>query len=255
MHINFQNVFAEYENNGIVTKAVQNFNLSVEPGDFVGILGESGCGKSTILRLASGLLSPSSGSVTLNDANVSGVDKTIGYVFQGDSLLPWLSVFDNIALGYRLKKQPIPKNRIHEVIELVGLSGFEKARPNSLSGGMAQRAAIARAIVDDPKVLLMDEPFSALDAITRKELQDELIGLVSRLGVTTLFVTHDFNEIVRLARRIVLLTPRPGSIFQTYDNDREDEVASLYLKNEISKDIYKARAKRNVVSQRQVENK
>jgi sulfonate transport system ATP-binding protein len=241
VEIRYDSVDVVYPSMGGGLCAIRNFSLVVEPGEFVGILGESGCGKSTLLRLASGLISPTHGSVFVNGKAARKADKNTGFVFQGNSLLPWLSVFENIAFGYKVRRESIPHNDIMSVIKLVGLDGFEHAKISSLSGGMAQRTSIARAIVTSPHLLLLDEPFAALDAITKKEIQDEVKAITNKLSITTVLVTHDFDEVIRLANRIVLLTPRPGIIFKIYDNNPQDEMAGIELRKAIMRDIYQAR--------------
>lgn len=193
-------------------RAVGPINLKIKQGEFVCILGESGCGKSTLLRLLSGLEIPMDGMIKVYGEPVKGPDYQRGLVFQTPALLPWLNVQKNIEFRSKLHKNEIDKDLVHKTIELVGLKGFEKAMPRNLSGGMAQRVAIARAMVDRPNILLLDEPFSALDALTRLKMQQELSALWERMGMTIIFVTHDIDEALSLATRIVVLTPAPGRV-------------------------------------------
>ncbi|CAH2598785.1 taurine ABC transporter ATP binding subunit [Rhodovastum atsumiense] len=192
-------------------------DLTVDAGEFVAVIGASGCGKSTLLRLIAGLETFHAGSITCDGHPVDGPSLDRGIVFQEPRLFPWCTVAENIALG--LLNAPVPaaaKRRIvAEHIALVGLSGFEDAYPYQLSGGMAHRAAIARGLVGRPGVLLLDEPFGALDALTRGRLQGELQRIWTQERITMVLVTHDVEEAVYLADRVVVLTPRPGRIAHT----------------------------------------
>lgn len=192
---------------------LQDINLTVNEEEFVALVGPSGCGKSTLLNITAGLLAPTSGSASFMHLPQGHVPRT-GIVFQETGLFPWRSVYDNIAFG--LEAMGVPrqeqKDRISYYINLVGLTGFEKALPHHLSGGMRQRVGIARALVINPDLLLMDEPFSALDAQTRTIMQEELVTLWDKTRLSTLYVTHNIQEAVMLADRVVLLSRRPGKI-------------------------------------------
>jgi NitT/TauT family transport system ATP-binding protein len=194
-------------------EALRDVSLAIGDGDFVGLLGPSGCGKSTLLRLIAGLDQPDEGRVTW-DAGRQPTQGEIGFVFQDATLLPWASAADNVFLPLRLRgmarTQAMPL--VHASLERVGLHGFANARPRQLSGGMRMRVSIARALVTRPRLLLMDEPFAALDEFTRHKLQEDLLLLWQELGCTVVFVTHSIYEAAFLARRIVLMTPRPGRI-------------------------------------------
>ncbi|MFN5038597.1 MAG: ABC transporter ATP-binding protein, partial [Bradyrhizobium sp.] len=177
------------------------------------LLGPSGCGKSTLLRLVAGLEKPRAGSLREDDARITGPHPSRVVVFQDPTLFPWRTVWDNVALG--LEAQGILKaqrHRVDEVIELVGLSSFRNAYPHQLSGGMAQRVALARALVNDPKILVLDEPLGKLDSLTRIAMQSELVALWQRKGFTTLLVTHDVEEALVLANRVIVLSDRPARI-------------------------------------------
>jgi len=186
--------------------ALDGINLSLQPGEFVCVVGASGCGKSTLLNLVAGLDEPTVGRVS--------VDGRSSLMFQEPALFPWLTVAANIDLALKLRKVPraVRTARVAELVELVHLTSFADRRPHELSGGMRQRVALARALAQDADVLLMDEPFGALDAMTRDVLHDELERIWRQTGVTVLFVTHNVREAARLADRIVLLTSRPGRV-------------------------------------------
>jgi ABC-type nitrate/sulfonate/bicarbonate transport system ATPase subunit len=188
--------------------------LDVSPGEFICIVGASGCGKSTLLRLVAGLDTEYSGRITYGGRPITGPDLARGIIFQEHRLFPWLTVEQNIQLAFGAASIPLAeqKERVREQLHRVGLTGFERAWPHQISGGMAQRAAIARALVNRPKLLLLDEPLGALDALTRLKLQQELQRLWLDVGITMIMVTHDIEEAVFLADRIVAMTSRPGRI-------------------------------------------
>lgn len=193
---------------------LENVSLSIAPGEFVSIVGSSGCGKSTLLRLIIGLEEDYQGEILLDGKPVSGTSLERGIVFQEHRLFPWLSVEQNVGLALENSplSEPEKKRSIQEHIELVGLAGFEKAYPHQLSGGMAQRVAIARGLVNRPEILLLDEPFGALDAMTKYNLQNELQHIWQTEGITMILVTHDVEEAVYLGDRVVVMEPRPGRI-------------------------------------------
>ncbi len=195
-------------------QALDNVSLSVDPGAFIAIVGASGCGKSTLLRLIAGLDRPDCGDITFGNQAITAPGLERGLIFQEPRLMPWLTVQQNVALALEnARLSTAEKQRlIAENIALVGLTGFERAYPRQLSGGMAQRAAIARGLVTRPAILLLDEPFGALDALTRARLQNELHRIWQAEGVTMILVTHDVEEAVFLADRVVVMTPRPGRI-------------------------------------------
>ena len=199
---------------GAAVQALDGFSLAVEPGEVVAIIGPNGCGKSTFLRVAAGLLRPERGAVTLDDQPIDGPDPRVGLVFQEPRLLPWRSVADNITYPLELAGWPRAQRdaRLATLLDLVGLAESANARPSQLSGGMRQRAAIARALAREPEVLLLDEPFSALDALTRERFNMELLALWERTGTTIVIVTHSIPEAILLADRVVVMTPRPGRV-------------------------------------------
>lgn len=193
---------------------LRNIALDVRPGEFVSVVGASGCGKSTLLRLIVGLDLDYEGDILTNGRRVEGPGRERGIVFQEHRLFPWLTIEDNISLGLDGNGEPqgAVTERVRDGIALVGLEGFERAYPHQLSGGMAQRAAIARSLVMQPEILLLDEPFGALDSITRSYLQKELLRIWQQERVTTIMVTHDVDEAVYLSDRVVVMEPRPGRI-------------------------------------------
>jgi NitT/TauT family transport system ATP-binding protein len=199
--------------------ALDAFNLKIERSEFVCLLGPSGCGKTTVLRIVAGLDSPSRGTVMVNGKKVTSAGPDRGVVFQEFALFPWRSVRKNIEFGLEVKGIPEVERRAisSKFIELVGLQGFEDAHPNELSGGMKQRVGIARALANDPNVLLMDEPFGSLDAQTRNLMQKELLRIWSATKKTVLFVTHSVDEAVFLADKIVIMTARPGRVREIID--------------------------------------
>ncbi|WP_247342242.1 ABC transporter ATP-binding protein [Bradyrhizobium sp. 61] len=195
-------------------RALSNISFSVEEGEFVVLLGASGCGKSTLLEILAGLQQPSGGSALFHDKPIAGPGGELGVVFQDASLYPWRTVAANVGLGLELRGLDKAQARrlVDEHLSLVGLDGFGDKFPHQISGGMKQRAGIARALVGDPDVLLMDEPFGAVDYVTRNKLQEDLIRIWQQRRKTIVFVTHDVGEAVFLADRIVLLSPRPGRV-------------------------------------------
>lgn len=195
-------------------EALRDISLTVRQGEFISFIGASGCGKSTLLRLIVGLEADYDGEILLGGQPVRGPGLDRGIVFQDHRLFPWLTVKDNVALGLDASDVPPAEHapRVRDHIDLVGLSGFENAFPHQLSGGMAQRAAIARALVTKPRILLLDEPLGALDSMTRARLQDELQRIWEKEHVTMVMVTHDVEEAVYLSDAIIVLEPRPGRI-------------------------------------------
>ncbi|QOZ67366.1 ABC transporter ATP-binding protein [Bradyrhizobium arachidis] len=217
--LDIRNVSKSFVVNGAAVEALKDVSLDVAAGEFVVLLGPSGCGKSTLLRLVAGLDRDFRGSISQDGEPVAGTSLDRGIVFQEPRLFPWATVTQNIALG--LKNAPLSERAKRETIaahiSLVGLDGFAEAYPHQLSGGMAQRAAIARGLVNRPRLLLLDEPFGALDALTRARLQLELQRIWAHEKISMILVTHDVDEAVLLGDRIIVLAPRPGRVARIFD--------------------------------------
>jgi NitT/TauT family transport system ATP-binding protein len=208
-----------FHSRGSAVEALRDVTMDVPEGQFVAVIGRSGCGKSTLLRLMAGLLAPTDGQVLLAGAPVTGPRRDVSMMFQRPALLPWRSALDNVLLpvemfGWGRRKH---RQRAHDLLDMVGLTGFHKRLPHELSGGMQQRVALCRALIQQPRVMLMDEPFSALDALSREELSTELQRIHKELSATTVFVTHSIQEAVLLADRVVVLSPHPGQVRRILD--------------------------------------
>jgi len=194
--------------------AVKDASLSVAAGEFVSVVGPTGCGKSTLLNVAAGLLAPSAGTVRIDGVPLSGINEHAGYMFQADALMPWRNALANVRAGLEFhgtaNAEATPRAR--EWLARVGLAGFEDRFPHQLSGGMRKRVSLAQMLILDPQLLLMDEPFAALDALTRRKMQDELLQLWDDTHFTVLFVTHSIPEAIKIGSRILLLSPHPGQV-------------------------------------------
>ena len=216
--ITIEQIAKTFDSRGSEVVALEPFSLTIKQGEFVSIIGPSGCGKSTLLRIIAGLETPTSGRIVLG---TSGLKRPVGFVFQDAVLLPWKTVAENIR--FPLETSGVPRSqsdkKVQELIDLVGLAGFEGSLPKQLSGGMKQRAAIARALADDPPILLMDEPFSAVDLLTRETLNDELSRIWQATGKTILLVTHSVEEAAYLGTRVMVMSPRPGRLKKTFEVD------------------------------------
>ena len=214
--LSIENVGMEFDTKRGRFEALRNVNLAIDQGEFIALIGHSGCGKSTLLNMIAGLLYPTMGAVICDKREVKGAGPDRGVVFQNHSLLPWLTCFDNVYLAVErvfgeFEAKSTLKERTHKVLEMVGLTHAAQKHPDEISGGMKQRVGIARALSMEPKVLLLDEPFGALDALTRARLQDELMGIVKQTGSTVVMVTHDVDEAVLLSDRIVMMTNGPSA--------------------------------------------
>jgi NitT/TauT family transport system ATP-binding protein len=206
---------------GRFNTAMHDFDLTVERGEFVCVVGPTGCGKSTTLNLVTGLISPSAGQVEVLGQPVAGIDRRVGFVFQSDALFPWRSVLDNVAAGPRYRGMPKAQaeEKARGWIARVGLGAYETLYPHQLSGGMRKRVSLAQTFINEPEILLLDEPFSALDVQTRTVMQDELLSLWAGTGASVVFVTHDLEEAVALADRVVVLTASPATVKKVHRVD------------------------------------
>lgn len=247
--LKIENVYKEYNTRKGKTVALNGINLDIKENEFICVVGPSGCGKSTLLNAIAGLHEPTSGSIYLDGNLIKGTGVERGVVFQQYALFPWRTVLKNVMFGLEIKKTP--KDEAEKIamkyIKSVGLEGFEHAYPKELSGGMKQRVAIARAYAVNPEVLLLDEPFGALDAQTRVQLQQELLTTWEQDKKTCFFITHDVDEAVILAQRVVIMSARPGRIKRIVDIDipypRTQDIKTspkfIELKNEIWNEVYK----------------
>ncbi|KUF06006.1 MAG: ABC transporter ATP-binding protein [Leucobacter sp.] len=201
------------------TLALSNVNLEIGDNEFITLLGPSGCGKTTLMRAIGGLENPTDGEVIVNGKRVSGPNLDCSVVFQNFALMPWASILDNVAFGLEMRgtRKAEARERAREFVEMVGLSGFENKYPKELSGGMQQRVGLARALAVETPIILMDEPFGALDQQTRRYMQEELLGIWEKAKKTVVFVTHDMEEAVLLGDRVVLMSARPGRVEEVID--------------------------------------
>ncbi len=202
-------------------EAVRDFSLEVKKGEVVTLVGASGCGKTTVLNMVAGFMSPTSGEIFLEGQPITGVEPRCGMIFQSYALFPWLTVRKNVEFGPRINgiSRSVRRTEAQAYIEMVGLEGFEDAYPVELSGGMRQRVALCRVLANKPDILLCDEPFAALDAMTRQVMQQELLRIVSQSGQTVLFITHSIDEALILSDRVIVMSARPGQVKAMHDVD------------------------------------
>lgn len=219
--ISLQNVDLTYAGRGLPVRALENVSLAAADGEFVSVVGPSGCGKSTLLKIISGLLPHSSGTVLVNGLPVKGPPPSIGIVFQSPLLMPWRNILDNVLVQIDMRdlRQSDYREHAHSLLKMVGLSAFEGAYPYQLSGGMQQRVGICRALVHAPQLLIMDEPFGALDAMTREQMMIELQRIWMDQKTTILFITHSLSEAIFLSDRVLVMGPRPGRVVGEFTID------------------------------------
>ncbi|KGI40010.1 ABC transporter ATP-binding protein [Clostridium tetani] len=213
--------------------ALQNINLDINEGEFICVLGPSGCGKSTLLKIIAGFLKPSDGTTAMDGQIINEPNWHRGVVFQSPTLYPWLNIHDNVAFGLKMRK--FPKNDIEELtnkyLDLVGLNDFKNLKPYELSGGMKQRASLARVLVNKPRMILMDEPFGALDALTRENMQTLIRTIWTKTKNTVFLITHDVDEALSLATRIIVLSKRPGKILKEFNTEFTYEISGTNNEN------------------------
>lgn len=209
--------------------ALKDVNINIKEGEFICVLGPSGCGKSTLLKIIAGFHQPSDGEAKMDGKDIKGADWHRGVVFQAPTLYPWLNIYDNVSFGLKIRK--FPKSKIEELtknyLELVGLKDFEKHKPYELSGGMKQRASLARVLVNKPRMILMDEPFGALDALTRQNMQALIRDIWNKTENTVFLITHDVDEALALATRIIVMSSRPGRIVKEFKTDFTYDISGV----------------------------
>ena len=241
--------FAKIENDE-VTHALNDINLTMESGEFISLVGPSGCGKSTILRLVAGLINPTTGKLTVDGKEINGPSPSRGMVFQKPTLFPWLTVYDNIAFSLkRQRKYKGNEDKVERMLDVIGLQSFRDYYPGQLSGGMAQRVALVRSLINEPDILLLDEPLGALDAFTRMGMQDEILKMWQENGQLAIMVTHDVDEAIYMGTRVIVLDANPGRVVAdikiTEDYPRDRSSASFVeYRNEILNRLHFA-GKRN----------
>ena len=240
---NVSKSFAKIETDD-VTHALSSVTTTMESGEFISMVGPSGCGKSTILRLVAGLIQPTTGSITLNGKPIEGPGPDRGMMFQKATLFPWLTVYDNIAFSLKMQgKLKGNEDRVEEMIKTIGLQDFREDYPGQLSGGMAQRVALVRSLINEPPVLLLDEPLGALDAFTRMNMQDEILRIWEKKQQLAIMVTHDVDEAIYMGTRVLVMDSHPGRIVsdlkieQPYPRDRSSREFVEY-RNEILKQLH-----------------
>ncbi len=219
--LSIRDVSKSFTRDGEELAALNHVSIDIEAGSFVSVIGPSGCGKSTLLRMIAGLIPADEGELVLDGEKIKGPGCDRGLVFQNPTLFPWLNIYKNIAFGLKARRRHIGKEelerKVAENIKLVGLEGFEKSYPHQLSGGMCQRASLARSLVGNPRLLLLDEPLGALDAFTRMNMQDELLRIWEQENMTMIMVTHDVDEAIYLSDKVIVMSARPAKIEKVID--------------------------------------
>lgn len=232
--LEINNISLTYQTLKSETEAIKNISFSIEKGEFVSIVGPSGSGKTTILSLIAGLISPTGGEIKIDGKQVKGISTDVGYMFQRDNLFEWLNIYQNVLIGPKINKGKncLSKTELKSLITKYGLGGFEKAKPAELSGGMRQRVSLIRTLALNPKILLLDEPFSALDSQTRLSVQNNIHGIIKSEKKTAILVTHDISEAISMSNRIIVLTKRPGTIKTIINLDFNETLTPLERRND-----------------------
>lgn len=243
--LELQNVGLIYQTKKSETEAIKNINFSIESGEFISIVGPSGCGKTTILSMIAGLLSPTTGKILLDKKPITKISTEVGYMLQRDNLFEWLTVYQNVCVGIKINKNSncLTKDKLKELLKKYGLIDFEKSKPAELSGGMRQRVSLIRTLALNPKILLLDEPFSALDYQTRLSVQNDIHGIIKSENKTAILVTHDISEAISMSDRIIILTKRPGTVKNVLELNFDKSTTPLerresYLFNEYFKRLW-----------------
>lgn len=233
--LELKNIYLTYQTLTSETKAIENVSFKLNEGEFISIVGPSGCGKTTILSMVSGLLKPTSGEILLDGEKVTKVSTNVGYMLQRDNLFEWLTVQQNILIGVKINhnKNCLTKEKLQELITKYGLSGFEKSKPSELSGGMRQRVSLIRTLAISPKLLLLDEPFSALDYQTRLSVQNDISSILKSEHKTAILVTHDISEAVAMSDRVIVLSKRPGTIKKIIHLDFDKKLTPFDRRNDL----------------------
>ena len=238
------------EKNGVSVCTLKDMNLQVNKQEIVSLIGPSGCGKSTFLRLIAGLDKPQGGIIENDGEEISGLNKKCGFMFQEANLFPWLAIYDNVAFGLKInKKFKENRKKVKNYIDLMGLSGFEKSFPYQISGGIASRASLARTFIQEPEIILLDEPLSALDAFTRENLQEAIIKIWNENKPSIILVTHDIEEAIYLSHRVIVMSERPSKVVE------EVKINIPYPRNRISEEFIRYRKKIKEILEKKGKNK
>jgi NitT/TauT family transport system ATP-binding protein len=238
--LEINNISLTYQTLKSETEAIKNISFSIDKGEFVSIVGPSGSGKTTILSLIAGLITPTTGEIKIDNKPVKGISTDVGYMFQRDNLFEWLNIYQNVLIGPKINrgKNCLSKNELKSLISKYGLGGFEKSKPAELSGGMRQLVSLIRTLALNPKILLLDEPFSALDSQTRLSVQNNIHGIIKSEHKTAILVTHDISEAISMSNRIIVLTKRPGTIKTIINLEFNESLTPLERRNDPEFHIY-----------------
>lgn len=227
--LELNNISLTYQTIKSETKALENVSFKINETEFISLVGPSGCGKTTVLSLIAGILKPTNGEIFIDGEQISKISSNVGYMFQRDNLFEWLNVYQNVSIGQKInhKKNCLSDDKLKELLEKYGLKGFEKAKPSELSGGMRQRVSLIRTLALNPKILLLDEPFSALDYQTRISVQNDMYNIIKSEKKTAILVTHDISEAISMSDKIIILTKRPGTVKKIMELDFDKKLSPL----------------------------